>query len=283
LLLGPIFENMCLLTEVGNLNRPPRVRVVEPLTVETPDATVAKAGDVNPILDPVQTNLQVLKDDYYKHRHQLERVEADFDGLREQYSKELHHFILEGKAKHRGRTNSVQLEVEFGPVWLARCQEMTKNMIEAEIALVAAEQAYGKASRAAKIAELEKEGNVAVQQIQQLVFEPDVTLEHFGQILPAHTRKHIDDWLDNDNEIRDGPSARVPKPNDVIAVDQSPNSTHALRSEGGVVEDHLTVVEGAMRRKIDSYNRSVRSQRPKINDGVRDPRLSDVWKELCNM
>ena len=132
---------------------------------------------------------------------------------------------------------------------------MTRKMILAEKAYIEAEQAYGEANRAAKVA-----ANDAITQdvaiVPELIVDPTTTPQQFGKILSAPKRKHIDDWLD-ENHTQAVPSPRALHRKNVAVALSFPR---APGPEDGSLGDGLTVVEGAKRRQIDAYNRYVQSQ-----------------------
>ncbi|KAF2794161.1 hypothetical protein K505DRAFT_361323 [Melanomma pulvis-pyrius CBS 109.77] len=117
-----------------------------------------------------------------ERKKEFEHAEYEFDIHRECYDAE----FLEWRVAQQGRLDANDLEVEFGPIWLRRGQEVTRMFRDAEEAYYIAQ---ANAEEAGVGATQDKDGPVD--------YEGD---GHVGQgdewFMSNRKRKRVEDWMD---------------------------------------------------------------------------------------
>lgn len=194
---------------------------------------------------PRNDHLLALKDALYKTAEEATRVELDSNNVREQYDRELRTFMFRQREKREDASlRSLQLEEEFGPIWLENCRNSFAKMQEADRGYAQTECDLSDANRHDR----EVRRRESKPELSPPAQTKAIATRSFGERISSRKRRWIDGWLEDvymepRDEDRQKPGEEPAQP---IPVPMD-EASRLLRSED------VPITTGHQRRRIDRY------------------------------
>jgi len=225
---------------------------------EDPENTWNNAWEDYPMKDP----LIMLRDRYTQKAQEANRVEVEFNQIRDRYKTELDAFLFHRRSTHPDlQKEPQQLEEEFGPIWLQKCRDMTGKFKEADKEYEDASQALSDANRRDRAT---KRDCPEIHTNQVAARDETTAPQQFKDLLPRRKRRLIKEWCeDTSKQLSNEEVEELRRNTDQrrlsIDIDVPSNPLHS----GG---EDVPIATGHKRRKIDRFKRRNEGQWPDTSD-----------------
>jgi hypothetical protein len=196
---------------------------------------------------PHEYDVHWLSASLEKKREQALNAAFDFENFRETYHTQLERYIIDHRREQKDPSvkypDSNDLEDRFGPVWLSKCQSITREVIRTEQDFFTTEEKLINVKRPDKLLASHDEDGLTHQNLRLSNTQSVADVHNFGELVPSRKRKYIDDWLEAGS--MQSKQRKVHVTDDTVSMfDLSERSDQISLAE---------YAEGYQRRKIDNY------------------------------
>jgi hypothetical protein len=222
---------------------------------------------------PQEYDVNWLRAELEEKRQRALNVTTHFENFRETYHTQLERYIIENRREHTDPSviypDSNDLEDQFGPVWLSKCQSITREVMRTEEDFYTTEKKLNDVKRADKLLASHDEDGLTHQNLRLGNTQSVADVHNFGELVPSRKRKHIDDWLEAGS--MQSKQRKVQVTDDTVSMFNLSERSDQI----SLVE----YAEGYQRRKIDNYICQSRQAWP--HDGVPAAK-SELPKEILH-